>query len=173
MQHGAAGAPGGAAGNALSAGGGAGADGRGAADGGRAGSDDSLEDSAGGGNAEGDSEACWVLKPWSPDGCGSCEQTLEEYCQSDLRSCLLGELVSCEELPGAYTIDEGCGYVRVSTEGHGGVIYIESVYETQTRALVSHYDKGGRSAGCMPELTVGEPPDCADWTTRCAGAGGV
>jgi len=55
----------------------------------------------------------------------------------------------------------------------GDTTHTVSIYVQQTRALVYHHDDGGRSMGCMPELTVGEPPSYDAWTTLCQGAGGA
>ena len=113
---------------------------------------------------------CWELKAWSPDGCGTCEMTMDQYCAKV--NCTPDPLPSCEGLPAAYSIDEGCGLLQLRMSGHGGAIYTESVYDLETRKLTFYYDKGGRSAGCMPELRVGIEPTCEGWTTLCEGAGG-
>lgn len=113
---------------------------------------------------------CWELKAWSPDGCGTCEMTMDQYCATV--DCTPDPLPSCEGLPAAYSIDEGCGLLQLRMSGHGGAIYTESVYDLETRKLTFYYDKGGRSAGCMPELRVGIEPTCERWTTLCEGAGG-
>jgi hypothetical protein len=122
--------------------------------------------------AAGAGGACWVMKTWTPDGCGSCEMTMEDFCR-DHFVCKPDTLPSCEGLPDADSIDDGCGLLRVRTSGHAGQIYIVSVYDETSGELVYQYDKGGRSSGCLPELTVGEEPSCDDWTTLCEGPGGA
>jgi len=114
---------------------------------------------------------CWEMKAWTPDGCGACAMTMDQYC-ADF-ACTADPLPTCDRLPAAYSIDEGCGLLKLRMSGHGGAIYTESVYDQQTRTLKYYFDNGGRSSGCMPVLTVGVKPTCDSWTTLCEGAGGA
>lgn len=123
------------------------------------------------GSQGGAASTCWTLQPWSADGCGTCQMTLAQYCAN--ADCTPATLPTCDKLPGAYSIDEGCGLLKLRMSGHGGEIYTESIYDQATRALEYYYDNGGRSAGCMPELTVGTKPTCENWTTLCEGLGGA
>jgi hypothetical protein len=122
------------------------------------------------GGTGGATSQCWELKPWTSDGCGACEMTMDQYCAE--YSCSVDPLPSCDGLPAAYSLDEGCGLLKVRMSGHGGSIYTESVYDATTRILKYYYDNGGRSSGCMPKLTVGVKPTCDSWTTLCEGVGG-
>jgi len=114
---------------------------------------------------------CWELQPWSPDGCGTCQMTMAQYCVNV--DCMPDPLPTCDGLADAYSIDEGCGLLQLRMSGHGGAIYTESIYDLATRELKYHFDNGGRSAGCMPALTVGAKPTCESWITRCEGLGGA
>lgn len=114
---------------------------------------------------------CQELQPWSPDGCGTCQMTLAQYCANG--DCTPDPLPTCDGLPDAYSIDEGCGMLQLRMSGHAGALYTETVYDLTTRELKYHYDNGGRSSGCMPELTVGTKPTCESWSTRCEGLGGA
>ena len=129
------------------------------------------ESAVGAAGQAGTGDDCWVLKPYSPDGCGACAWSLEQYCS--ITTCQVESLPSCEGLPDAYSIDEGCGYLRLRMRGHGTAIYSETIYDIETQSVVYYYDNGGRSAGCMPELTVGTSPTCEAWTTLCEGLGGA
>jgi hypothetical protein len=120
------------------------------------------------GGTEGD---CWALQPWSAEGCGTCQMTVAQYCEN--ASCAPDPLPTCDGLADAYSIDEGCGLLQLRMTGHLGAIYTESIYDLATRELKYHYDNGGRSMGCMPELTVGTKPTCERWTTLCEGPGGA
>lgn len=96
---------------------------------------------------------------------------MEEYCA--VANCMPDTLPICDGLPGAYSIDEGCGLLRLRMSGHLGEIYSESVYKMETHELQFHYDNGGLSSGCVPEITVGEAPVCETWVTLCEGLGGA
>jgi hypothetical protein len=129
-----------------------------------------TSENGGGGAGGGASTQCWELKPWTSEGCGACEMTMDQYCAQYV--CSVDPLPSCDGLPDAYSLDEGCGLLKVRMSGHGGSIYTESVYDATTRTLKYYYDNGGRSSGCMPKLTVGVKPTCDTWTTLCEGVGG-
>ncbi len=95
---------------------------------------------------------------------------MDKYCTTV--ACTLTFLPSCNGLPAAYSIDEGCGLLRLRMSGHSS-IYTESVCDLKTRELQFHFDSGGRSSGCMPRLTVGVKSTCESWTTLCEGQGGA
>ncbi|HOU93240.1 MAG TPA: hypothetical protein PLU22_19445 [Polyangiaceae bacterium] len=142
----------------------------GAGSGNQGGASAEVDDGAAAAAGAGGAGACWVLKGYDPEGCGACVLTMAGLCETSAL-CAPATLPSCEEFMGAYGLDEGCGYLRVRMDGD--TTHTVSIYDQQTRALVYHHDDGGCSMGCMPELTVGEPPDCDAWTTLCQGAGGA
>jgi hypothetical protein len=118
------------------------------------------------------SAACWVLQSWSED-CGTCIQTLDEYC-TEPDTCYLMEEPACF---GVWTVDEGCGLIRISWEGDVSDRGMR-IYNADSRELVYMWDNGQRSAGCYPDTRVGEEPSCDTWTSACSnssagGAGGA
>lgn len=138
------------------------------ANGGQGGAGEVTSEQGGQGGSTG---KCWELQPWSADGCGTCLMTMSEYCATV--DCTPDSLPTCDGLAGAYSIDEGCGLLKLRMNGHGDSIYTESIYDVGTRELKYHFDNGGRSMGCMPELTVGTKPTCELWITVCEGVGGA
>ena len=49
---------------------------------------------------------------------------------------------------------------------------LAKLVEESTGALVYHWSNGKLSSGCLPAMTVGAEPTCAQWTDPCTGAGG-
>jgi hypothetical protein len=146
------------------------------------GSTQSASGGAQGGSTGGDAgnppDACDEYDPTNSE-CGACTQTLDEFCDMP-DECDLMATPMCQE--GVYTqsVEQGCGLLKVTWFGDVGdagttIWRIDQNFggapSSLTGNLVYLWNNGKRSAGCLPEMTVGTEPLCNDWASTCPSNG--
>jgi hypothetical protein len=105
--------------------------------------------------------------------CGTCTQTLQEYCATSA-SCVLEQSKICTRIWFGADWSRGCGYVRVAYFGDVGD-QATDIWDEASGNLIYHWFNGRLSSGCLPAKTVGAAPACDAWTNPCgtdAGAAG-
>lgn len=130
----------------------------------------SAGDGTGGGSG-GTTPTCENFDPEEGE-CGTCEQSLEDFCETSGSACTLPDDLACrpDTLPWV-TLFEGCGYVRRMTQGDVGDSWTH-VWSETTGELVFYTSSRSDSDLCSPTWIVGEMPDCDDWEEACDGFGG-
>jgi hypothetical protein len=115
---------------------------------------------------------------FDPDGvdCGTCQLSVDQYCSES--ACSMPEDLDCTTSFATRTYRRGCGYLRLDGIGDVGDLWA-GVWVEGTGKLVYSYHNGRASAGCSPETTVGEEPECDSYVDACdnglggGGAGGM
>jgi hypothetical protein len=107
----------------------------------------------------------------SSPNCGTCSQSLEDYCAGTV-SCDLDRASICTRIWFGADWARGCGYLYVRYYGDVGD-EVANVWDETSGKLVYHWFNGKLSSGCVPAMTVGTLPACNEWTNACtADAGG-
>lgn len=102
--------------------------------------------------------------------CGTCEQSLEEFCQNAGADCTMPDDLICKTRLPTVWLYEGCGYVRRRSYGDTDADWIH-VWSKATGELVAYSSHHIDASPCSPPIIVGEMPDC-DWENACDGFGG-
>lgn len=129
---------------------------------------------SGGSPTGGSGGAMPTCENFDPDAgeCGTCEESLDDFCENLGSTCTLPEDLACspDTLPWV-TLFEGCGYVRSVKQGDVGDSWTH-VWSEATGDLVFYTSSRSDSDLCSPTWIVGEMPECDDWEEACDGFGG-
>lgn len=122
------------------------------------------------GGAGGSVPTCETFHPDEGE-CGTCEESLEDFCENGANPCNLPDDLVCRVALPTTTLYEGCGYARRESVGDVGDSWTH-VWSQATGELVFYTSSYSNSDGCYPTRIVGEMPNCDDWEEACDGFGG-
>lgn len=98
-------------------------------------------------------------------GCGTCSQSVEEFCASR-DSCTFSGAECGYEGVYWYETEIGCGYVRVLAFGPE-TEYREWIYDEESLELVSAQSLDGDGEPCDHATMAGAAPECSTWEPAC------
>ncbi|GEM_PF-3558347 len=102
------------------------------------------------------SSSCGQFDPTGKD-CGTCTQSLDEYCASS--ECQLAASARvCQPYAFDSSWESGCGFLRLTWAGDVSDRGVK-IWDQVTGRLVYLWNNGRLSMGCGPELRVGNHPD--------------
>lgn len=128
--------------------------------------------STGGSASGGSGGSVPTCENFDPDEgeCGTCEESLEDFCENTANTCTLPDDLICKTALPTVWLYEGCGYVRRRSYGDTDANWIH-VWSKATGELVAYSSQRIGASPCSPTRIVGEMPDC-DWEDACDGFGG-
>jgi hypothetical protein len=104
-------------------------------------------------------------------GCGTCSQTIEQFCDSG-ESCTFSGRECGYEGVYLHETEVGCGHIRVTVSGPE-TEYAEWIYDEESLELVFVQEVDGSGDPCDHATIAGTSPECSTWTPVCDDADGL